>query len=140
MAIYVQVGKDVIEFPDGMSDAQIEQAIAGQTPQVKAPSSGFLMGLKDPITAGAQMLPRALGAVASLGGTKPNSLSDLLYSEAKRMDEMAKAEEQSYQAQRAKEGESGFDVARLGGNILNPASLVPAARAAQLARTAGARP
>ena len=96
MAIYVQVGKDVIEFPDGMSDAQIEQAIAGQTPQVKAPSSGFLMGLKDPITAGAQMLPRALGAVASLGGTKPNSLSDLLYSEAKRMDEMAKAEEQSY--------------------------------------------
>lgn len=137
MAIYVQVGKDVIEFPDGMSDAQIEQAIAGQTPQVKAPSSGFLMGLKDPITAGAQMLPRALGAVASLGGTKPNSLSDLLYSEAKRMDEMAKAEEQSYQAQRAKEGESGFDVARLGGNILNPASLVPAARAAQLARTAG---
>ncbi len=51
--------------------------------------------------------------------------------------EMAKAEEQSYQAQRAKEGESGFDVARLGGNILNPASLVPAARVAQLARAKG---
>jgi hypothetical protein len=137
MAIYVQVGKDVIEFPDGMSDEQIAQAIAGDTPQVKAPSSGFLMGLKDPITGAAQMIPRALGAIASLGGKKPNSLSDLLYSEAKRIDEMAKAEEQSYQAQRAKEGESGFDVARLGGNILNPASLVPAARAAQLAKTAG---
>ena len=137
MAIYVQVGKDVIEFPDGMSDAEIEQAIAGNTPQVKAPSSGFMMGLKDPITAGAQMIPRALGAVASLGGTKPNALSDLLYREAKRVDEMAKAEEQSYQAQRAKEGESGFDVARLGGNILNPASLVPAARVAQLARAKG---
>ena len=137
MAIYVQVGKDVIEFPDGMSDAEIEQAIAGNTPQAKAPSSGFMMGLKDPITAGAQMIPRALGAVASLGGTKPNALSDLLYREAKRVDEMAKAEEQSYQAQRAKEGESGFDVARLGGNILNPASLVPAARVAQLARAKG---
>jgi hypothetical protein len=137
MAIYVQVGKDVIEFPDGMSDAEIEQAIAGNAPQAKAPSSGFLMGLKDPITAGAQMIPRALGAVASLGGTKPNALSDMLYREAKRIDEMAKAEEQSYQAQREKAGESGFDVARLGGNILNPASLVPAARVAQLARARG---
>ena len=137
MAIYVQVGNDVVEFPDGMSDEQIAQAISGSMPQAKAPSSGFMMGLKDPITAGAQMIPRALGAVASLGGTKPNSLSDLLYREAKRVDEMAKAEEQSYQAQRAKEGESGFDVARLGGNILNPASLVPAARVAQLARAKG---
>ena len=137
MAIYVQVGKDVVEFPDGMSDAEIEQAIAGNAPQAKAPSSGFMMGLKDPITAGAQMIPRALGAVASLGGTKPNALSDLLYREAQRVDEMAKAEEQGYQAQRAKEGESGFDVARLGGNILNPASLVPAARVAQLARARG---
>lgn len=137
MAIYVQVGKDVVEFPDGMSDEQIAEAISGSMPQAKAPSSGFLMGLKDPITAGAQMIPRALGAVASLGGTKPNALSDLLYKEAKRVDEMAKAEEQSYQAQRAKEGESGFDVARLGGNILNPASLVPAARVAQLARARG---
>jgi hypothetical protein len=137
MAIYVQVGKDVVEFPDGMSDEQIAEAISGTMPQAKAPSSGFMMGLKDPITAGAQMIPRALGAVASLGGTKPNSLSDLLYREAKRIDEMAKAEEQSYQAQREKEGESGFDVARLGGNILNPASLVPAARVAQLARARG---
>ena len=137
MAIYVQVGNDVVEFPDGMSDEQIAQAISGSMPQAKAPSSGFMMGLKDPITAGAQMIPRALGAVASLGGTKPNALSDMLYREAKRVDEMAKAEEQAYQAQREKEGESGFDVARLGGNILNPASLVPAARVAQLARARG---
>ena len=137
MAIYVQVGKDVVEFPDGMSDEQIAEAISGSVPQAKAPSSGFMMGLKDPITAGAQMIPRALGAVASLGGTKPNALSDLLYREAQRVDEMAKAEEQSYQAQREKAGESGFDVARLGGNILNPASLVPAARVAQLARAKG---
>ena len=53
MAIYVQVGKDVIEFPDGMSDEQIEKAIAGSAPQVTPPSSRFLMGLKDPITGGA---------------------------------------------------------------------------------------
>jgi hypothetical protein len=131
------------ELPDGLSQddalARIKSSLQPEQtqPEAKAPSSGFMMGLKDPITAGAQMIPRALGAVASLGGTKPNSLSDLLYREAKRIDEMAKAEEQSYQAQREKTGESGFDVARLGGNILNPASLVPAARVAQLARARG---
>jgi len=131
------------ELPDGLTeDAALSRIKSSLQPEptqteAQAPSSGFLMGLKDPITAGAQMIPRALGAVASLGGIKPNSLSDLLYREAKRIDEMAKAEEQSYQAQREKEGESGFDVARLGGNILNPASLVPAARVAQLARAKG---
>jgi hypothetical protein len=131
------------ELPDGLSQddalARIKSSLQPEQtqPEAKAPSSGFMMGLKDPITAGAQMIPRALGAVASLGGTKPNALSDLLFREAKRVDEMAKAEEQSYQAQREKEGESGFDVARLGGNILNPASFVPAARVAQLARARG---
>jgi hypothetical protein len=131
------------ELPDGLSQddalARIKSSLQPEKtqPETKAPSSGFMMGLKDPITAGAQMIPRALGAVASLGGTKPNSLSDLLYREAQRVDEMAKAEEQSYQAQREKAGESGFDPARLGGNILNPASLVPAARVAQLARAKG---
>jgi hypothetical protein len=131
------------ELPDGLTEdaalSRIKSSLqpTPTQPEAKAPSSGFMMGLKDPITAGAQMIPRALGAVASLGGTKPNSLSELLYREAQRVDEMAKAEEQSYQAQRAKAGESGFDVARLGGNILNPASLVPAARVAQLARARG---
>ena len=131
------------ELPDGLSQdealSRIKSSLQPETAQTEAkpPSSGFMMGLKDPITAGAQMIPRALGAIASLGGTKPNSLSDLLYREAKRVDEMAKAEEQGYQAQREKAGESGFDVARLGGNILNPASLVPAARVAQLARAKG---
>lgn len=130
------------ELPDGLSQDEALSRIKGSlepTPQpdANAPSSGFLMGLKDPISAGAQMLPRALGYAASLGGTKPNSLSELLYKEAERVNKMVQSEEQAYQAQREKAGESGFDVARLGGNILNPASIVPATRAAQLARGAG---
>lgn len=130
------------ELPDGLSQDEALSRIKGSlepTPQpdANAPSSGFLMGLKDPISAGAQMLPRALGYAASLGGTKPNSLSELLYKEAERVNKMVQSEEQAYQAKREKAGESGFDVARLGGNILNPASIVPATRAAQLARGAG---
>jgi len=72
------------ELPDGLTEdaalSRIKSSLqpTPTQPEAKAPSSGFMMGLKDPITAGAQIIPRALGAVASLGGTKPNSLSDLL--------------------------------------------------------------
>lgn len=155
MSTFVQVGNDVVEFPAGMTDEQIAQAISGltaaptprRTEEVGeflagmgkqqgfpyAPSSGFLMGLKDPISGGAQMLPRALAGITSLGGAAPNPVSRFFSEEAKRVDEIVRAEEQAYQAQR----EPGFDAARLAGNILNPASIVPATRAAQLARARG---
>jgi hypothetical protein len=135
-SIYVQVGNDVIEFPEGTTDEQIEKLLAPQA-QVTPPSSGFLMGLKDPITGGAQMLPRALSGVTSGFGAYQNPVSEFFSSEAQRMDELALAEEQAYQQQRQARGETGFDVPRLGGNILNPATLVPASRAAQLVGGAG---
>lgn len=136
MPKYIQVGSDVVEFPDDMSDAQIAQALSGE-PSVTPPSSGFLMGLKDPITGGAQLLPRALAGVTSLGGMAPNPVSQFFSEEAKRVDEMARMEEQAYQTQRQAQGGSGFDPARLAGNILNPASIVPATRVGQLARARG---
>ena len=133
---YVQVGNDVIEFPEGMTDEQIAQAISGQ-PQVTPPSSGFMMGLKDPITGGAQLLPRALAGVTSGFGAYQNPVSEFFTSEAQRVDELARAEEQAYQQERQARGETGFDVPRLAGNVINPATIVPATRAAQLARGAG---
>jgi hypothetical protein len=136
MPSYVQVGNDVIEFPDGMTDEQIAQAISGQ-PQVTPPSSGFMMGLKDPITGGAQLLPRALAGVTSGFGAYQNPVSQFFTSEAQRVDELARAEEQAYQEQRQARGETGFDVPRLAGNVINPATIVPATRAAQLVRGAG---
>jgi len=131
------------ELPDGLTEDQALSRIKSSlepTPKeapVEAPTSGFMMGLKDPISAGAQMLPRALAYATSLGGTKPNSLSELLTREAQRVNQMVQSEEKAYQAQREKQGETGFDFPRLGGNIVNPASIVPAARAAQLAKAAG---
>ena len=136
MPSYVQVGNDVVEFPDGMTDEQIAQAISGQ-PQVTPPSSGFMMGLKDPISGGAQLLPRALSSVTSGFGAYQNPVSEFFTGEAQRMDELARAEEQAYQQQRMARGETGFDVPRLAGNVLNPATIVPATRATQLARGAG---
>ena len=135
-SIYVQVGNDVIEFPEGTTDEQIEKLLAPQA-QVTPPSSGFMMGLKDPITGGAQLLPRALAGVTSGFGAYQNPVSEFFTSEAQRVDELARAEEQAYQQERQARGETGFDVPRLAGNVINPATIVPATRAAQLARGAG---
>lgn len=136
MPTYIIEGKEV-ETEGKLSDADIDEiaaSIRGQQPTQQQPTeggitSGFAMGLKDPITAGAQLLPRGLEFASSLGGFAPNPVSEFFGSEAQRVDEMAKQEEAAYQAQR---GDEGFDAARLGGNILNPANLAVGLRAANL--------
>ena len=66
MPKYIEVGKDVIEFPDNMSDEQITAVLSGQSAPEKQGTeqqfSGFLMGLKDPLSGGAQLLEKALPA------------------------------------------------------------------------------
>lgn len=141
MAKLIEVNNEVIEFPDDMSDAQIEQVLASQFPAPKKESSkpitsGLLMGMKDPISAGAQMLPRGLEYATSIGGMFPNEVSKFFGSEAQRVDTMVKDEDKAYQAQRAAKGEEGFDWARLGGNVVSPANLAVGAKAAQALKVA----
>jgi hypothetical protein len=141
MPQYIQVGNDVIEFPDGMSSAQITAALSGgkpATPAVAPPSSGLLMGIKDPISGGAQLLPRGLEFVTSAGGYAPNPLSRFFGSEAEKVSQMVSAEEQAYQKQRAAQGDTGMDIGRITGNIVSPANIVGGIRAAQGARALGA--
>ena len=137
MPVYNINGKK-IRTEVALSDQQIDEIAselgqgAVQEPQStidvgNAPTSGLVMGLKDPISAGAQLLPRGLGFVSSVGGLAPNSLSDWFNSEAQRVDAMVKQDEAGYQASRRQKGESGFDLERLAGNIVNPANLVPGA-------------
>jgi hypothetical protein len=130
--------------PDNATKEQIKQkAIAnGLAKEEDFPSapkaqegaiqSGFLMGLKDPITAGAQMLPRGLEFLTSAGGMAPNVVSQFFGREASRVDEMAKAEEAAYQEARKARGDEGFDLSRLGGNVLNPANIAVGLRAGRL--------
>jgi hypothetical protein len=103
-----------------------------------APSSGFLMGLKDPISGGAQFLPKGLELLTSLGGTVPNPVSKFFGSEAQRVSEMVKAEEAGYQANRAASGSEGIDWSRLAGNVVNPANIAVGLRGAQAAQALGA--
>lgn len=139
MAQIVEVNGEPVEFPDNMTDDQIAAAIKAnmQPTQQQGITSGFAMGLKDPITAGAQMLPRGLAAITSLGGLAPNVASEWFAKEAQRVDEMARAEEAQYQASRAAAGETGFDVARMAGNVVNPANIAAGLRGAQAAAAMG---
>jgi hypothetical protein len=141
MPQYIQVGNDVIEFPDGMSASQITAALSGSksaTPAVTPPSSGLLMGIKDPISGAAQMLPKGLEFITSAGGYAPNPVSQFFGSEAERVRQMNAAEEQAYLKQREAQGGTGIDVGRIVGNIASPANLVSGVRAAQGARALGA--
>ena len=158
MTQYIQFGEDIVEFPDGMSQADIESALSvaagvsgqersipqmpftGAVAPVTAPTSGFLMGLKDPISGGAQLAPRSLAYATSLGGAIPNPVSRFFDEEARKVDEMVRAEQQAYMAQRQAQGETGFDVARMAGNVLSPANLAPGVFATRLAAVRGAGP
>jgi len=142
MPQYIQVGNDVIEFPDGMSASQITSALSGTSkpvaPAVTPPSSGLLMGMKDPISGAAQLLPKGLEFITSAGGYAPNPVSQFFGSEAERVRQMNAAEEQAYLKQREAQGGTGIDVGRIVGNIASPANIVGGIRAAQGARALGA--
>lgn len=115
--------------------------IAGQDPTPAIPQNGapvktaqtsvsedLLRGFRDPVDAAAQLLPRALAAITSAGGIIPNEVSQWFEKESKRVDELNKIAEAEY---RAKGGED-ISVGRVVGNILSPASVVPATRVAGL--------
>jgi hypothetical protein len=121
----------------GLAKAE-DFSVQPQQQQTNAPSSGILMGIKEPISGAAQMLPKGLEFLTSAGGLAPNPVSQYFGSEAERVRAMNAQEEAAYQQQRAAQGDTGFDVGRLVGNVISPANLVAGARAAQGARALGA--
>lgn len=122
-----------ITLPPGF---QLESGVVENKPKEAPIKSGFLMGLKDPISGGAQLLPKGLEAITSLGGLAPNKVSEFFGSEAQRVGQIVKSEEEAYQASRQAQGDTGFDVSRLAGNVINPANLVAATRGPALVRAA----
>jgi hypothetical protein len=123
-----------IESPTELSDAQAYQAAMAQSQQemkesVKGVSGGITRGLRDPIDAMAQTLPRILSYATSLGGNVENEVSKFFADQAAQVDALNLAVEQKYQEQRKKEGREGVDFQRITGNIVNPANLAVALRA-----------
>lgn len=123
-----------VEAPDNATDADlVSRAQAQQQMTTRAaptaterflasPGGRYTKGLKDPIDAGAQLLPRALSSVASGFGHFPNRASEWLDSEAQRVSDDISTSEREYQTARWKAGQQGFDGMRVTGNVVNPAS------------------
>lgn len=147
MAQIIEVdGLGEVEFPDDMSDEQISAAIRAQLPQPAEQSDpgmrggrldALLTGVRDPVDALAQLLPRGLSAVASYGGLRPNPVSQFLDQQAKGVDQTVQGNEAEYQAARGAQGRDGFDALRLTGNVVSPANLAVGARAASAASGLG---
>ena len=149
MDIELPNGTVIKDIPEGtpksvIMDKAIRAGLAKQedfgvqTQPVSAPSGGLLMGIKDPISGAAQLLPKGLEFLTSAGGLAPNVVSQFFGSEAERVRAMNAAEEAAYQKQRQAQGETGLDVSRIAGNIVSPANIVGGIRAAQGARALGA--
>jgi len=117
-----------------------KQAVAPtleQKIQASAPMRA-VQGMRDPIDAGAQLLPRGLSAVTSLGGMYPNKVSQFFDSEAQRVDQGISDNERNYERARQATGSEGMDVARFVGNVASPANAAIAAKL-PVAATLGAR-
>jgi len=125
-----------IEGPDGATDEQLTMAAASafqskptleQKVQASVPMR-VLQGMRDPIDAGAQLLPRGLSAVTSLGGMYPNKVSEFFDSEAQKVDQGISENERKYAQARRATGSEGNDVSRFLGNVVSPANAAIAAK------------
>ena len=96
-----------------------------------------VQGMRDPIDAGAQLLPRAAQFVTSAGGLAPNRVSEFFGSEAQRVDSGISEAEREYEASRMATGQEGMDWARLAGNVASPVNAAIATKLPMLTTTTG---
>lgn len=93
----------------------------------------IIKGVKDPVDAAAQLLTHLLpDSVVKAGNDFNNTVADKTGLFKKLpvggMDALINQEEADYQAKRNAQGESGFDGARLAGNIVSPVNLAIASK------------
>jgi len=128
---------DLISLAQSQHALSARSAATGTERMLASMPGRYVKGLKDPIDAGAQMLPRMLSSVTSGFGHFPNSVSNWLDSESRKVSDDIRASEQEYQTARWKAGQTGFDGARLTGNIVNPTNVAIAARLPAATTTLG---
>ena len=139
-----------------MNGEKPDISLLGQIGQKSATAprlEGFLRGIKDPLDGAAQLFEHAMPASFNSANHAVNNwladktglfskvpernLSSLVTGGKTGIDGLIESQEKEYQAKRAAAGQSGFDGARLGGNILSPINLAIAARAPQAASLMG---
>jgi len=120
-----------VNAPSVARKQNINESILQQLkPLPNAAASGLLMGLKDPINAGAQivssMMPEAVNRALDFPSLR-ESESPLIKALASRVlanprpeaiNEEIRKQERAYQQERLQTGDTGFDTARMVGNVI----------------------
>ena len=127
MPKYIQVGSDVVEFPDDMSDTQIAQVLRQQEERRKRllamPYSEIVQGTENmpDTTTPVQVGTVGRKAVGVIRGAmvKPFEAATQIFGGEEGRRAVAEREA-SYQAMRERIGEEGFEGADIVGQILSP--------------------
>ena len=128
MAQYIQVGNDVIEFPDEMTPAQITDVLkkqSGQTAPAKKPSI-----VEQMIGPGSPAYSLFRGAIIQpvLGVNEMIARTGLFGEDIKTgASGLVRQEQAAYESGRQAMGREGFDVPGLAGAIFSPANRVVSA-------------
>lgn len=136
-----EVAPDAPELKQRVAELRGGKPKAEPASDIPIPKNGYLMGLRDPLDAGAQMLrrmvPDSVGkAVDNVGNWLADKGLPVIKSEGvEGVDKIVTDVNKKYEQQRQQNGETGFDGGRLTGNIINPVNLVPVG-AATKAKTA----
>lgn len=128
--------QEEFEFRARLEAEQSQKPTTRQQVQASMPMR-VLQGMRDPIDAGAQLLPRGLEFVTSSGGLAPNRVSQFFGEQAQSVDQGISENEAQYEAARRATGQEGFDAGRFAGNIVSPANAAIAARLPAAVSTAG---
>jgi hypothetical protein len=142
MAQYIQVGNDVIEFPDDMSSEQITSILSKQGGQAAAPAAAT------PAPAPAKKMPSIVEQMIGPGSPSYSLFRGAIIEPVLGINELlaktglfgqdikagasglVRQERAAYEAGRTAMGREGFDVPQLAGAIFSPAGRVVAAEKA----------
>lgn len=128
--------QEEFEFRARLEAEQSQKPTTRQQVQASFPMR-VVQGARDPIDAGAQLLPRGLEFLTSAGGLAKNPVSDWFGQQAQSVDQGISQNEAEYEAARKATGQEGIDAGRLLGNVVSPANAAIASRLPAAVSTGG---
>ena len=135
MNVTLPDGTVITNVPDDITKEQLDQKLQANGIDVSkfqptlgqevlaSPAGRFIQGAGGVIDAGAQLLPRALSGVSSLGGLNPNPVSRYLDEEAKKVDEIVAQKARTMEAAKQATGQTGVDISKFAGEALTPTNI-----------------
>lgn len=135
MNVTLPDGTVITNVPDDITKEQLDQKLQANGIDVSkfqptlgqevlaSPAGRFIQGAGGVIDAGAQLLPRALSGVSSLGGLNPNPVSRYLDEEARKVDEIVAQKARTMEAAKQATGQTGVDISKFAGEALTPTNI-----------------